>query len=368
MSLLQRARASVNRNPYVAVTASAVLLVAAMAAVETSGVLPLEGQAMPTYGTLKAPGSKSSASAKPASSKSSSSKSSRSLTRAASSTSLRGAAASAPARTWTGKECIDMGSPDCATKRMMVAFGDTACFTDPHCEPLTWMCSPRDFDADTCHKMMVRRWAFDAFFPGCVTDECASDVSYLASPTMPDALKKCLDDVFCGELLAGFRRGEFECRRYEPCLDALAALTNDKACATFPWCAAMKKIDELYTKRAKECTAPDAACRTKIGIDAYAVKLDRRIDCASDTRCYNAALDMEGTLGRAEGEQHMECFLWPTCKTEFNKTLRWCNNAKREPLCSNVKAVWKFVTETNPACVYSSSTTTCQNLIEALLQ
>lgn len=368
MSHSRSVRAFVNQNPFVGIVASAVLLVAAMAVVETSGVLSLEGQATPMYGPLKTPPAKSSSSKSAASKSSARSKSSRSVTRAASSTSLRGAAASAPTRVWTGKECVDMGSPECTSKRYMAALGDMACFTDPHCEPLTWLCSGRDFDAETCRKLMVRRWAFDAFFPGCVTDECVSDVSYLASSTMPDALKECLGDVFCGELLAGFRRGEFECRRYGPCLDALEALTKDKACGTFPWCAAMKKIDELYTKRAKECAAPDAACRTKIGIDAYAVTLNRRVACKNDTRCYNAALDMEGSLGRAAGEQHMECFLWPTCKDEFDKTLRWCKNAKREPLCSNVKAVWTFVTETNPSCVYSSATTTCQNLVEAVLQ
>ena len=50
------ARAFVRRNPYAVLVAVAMSLVLCLAAIETSGMLPLEGQARPMYGTMPMPG------------------------------------------------------------------------------------------------------------------------------------------------------------------------------------------------------------------------------------------------------------------------------------------------------------------------
>lgn len=339
-----------------------VVIVAGMAAIETSGILPLEGQAVPSYGTLTTPKkAKSSSSLRAAAPKSS-----RKSTRVTSAASARKAGSSSSTSAWTGKECESPSSAECTAKRRAAADGDMACFTDKNCYYRTTYCS--DLGTDVCRRLTVRRWAYDAFFPGCNTDECISDVSYLAADTAPDALKKCYADVLCGELLARFRKGEFECRRYQPCLDALDALTDDKACSNYPWCAAMQKIHSLYTTRSMECTAPDAACRTKIGIDKYAIALERRIDCKTDSRCFHEVMELSESLNHKEGQQRTECLIWPECKKEVESTIRWCKNARREPLCSNVNASWKFLTETRPACVFTGDSPTCQSDIDKVLK
>ncbi len=55
MTLQSRLRASIAKYPHAVIAAVAVLLAVSFALVETSGVLPLEGQATPMYGPLKDP-------------------------------------------------------------------------------------------------------------------------------------------------------------------------------------------------------------------------------------------------------------------------------------------------------------------------
>jgi hypothetical protein len=361
-------RSFARKHPHAVLVATAVSLVVALAAVETSGVLPLEGQATPMYGPLKTPGTTvKKSSSREASSKS---KSSRTITRIASPSSLRGAApSSAAAKKWTGTECNDYASLECAAKLHAAAQGDMACFADEKCYKETRYC--RTLNNDECATLKIRRWAYDAFFPGCATDECAADVTVLASAKAPKALKECVRSPLCRELLADFRRGDFACRRYEPCLNALAALTGDKACDALPWCKDMKTIDERYTKYAFKCTdGPNAECMSMIKIDEFVSKSKRRVECSKDPVCLDDAQDMSSALGYGYSYPSLDtgCFLWAECKSEFKLDMDWaCRPAiNRQPMCANYTAVWEFLTKTNPSCVFSGETATCQSALKKL--
>lgn len=361
-------RTFARKHPHALLVATAVLVVTSLAIVETSGVLPLEGQATPMYGPLKTPGTTvKKSSSRAASTKS---KSSRTITRIASPSSLKGAAPSSVAATkWTGTECEDYADLECIAKVRAAAQGDMACFTDEKCYKEARYCN--SLTNDECAMVQVRRWAYDAFFPGCLTDECSADVTVIASPSAPVALKKCVRSTLCRELLADFRRGDFACRRYEPCLDALAALTGDKACDALPWCKDMKTIDERYTKYAKKCTdGPTAACAKEIGIDTFASKAKRRVECSNDLVCSSAVKETARSLGSNNPYPAPDtgCFLWADCKNEFKANMDWaCRPAiNRQPMCANYTAVWEFLTKTNPSCVFSGETETCKNALKKL--
>lgn len=359
-------RSFARKHPHAVLVATAVLAVASLAAVETSGVLPLEGQATPMYGPLPVSKTRTKASSSRPAAKS---KSSRVITRTASS--LKGAApSSAAAKKWTGTECADYASLECAAKLHAAVQGDMACFTDEKCYKETRYC--RSLDNEECATLKIRRWAYDAFFPGCVTDECAADVTVIASPDAPKALKECVRSPLCRELLANFRRGDFACRRHEPCLDALAALTGDKACDALPWCKAMKAIDERYTKYAFKCTdGPTAACAKLIGVDVFAAKDVRRVECRYDSVCEDDAVRLAESLGENGYYPAPDagCFLWEECKYQFKANMDWaCRPAvNRQPMCSNYSAVWAFLTETNPQCVLSAESRACKNALKKMI-
>lgn len=370
MNLHASLRAFARNNPYAAIVALAVMMVSSLAFVETSGVLPLEGQATPMYGTLKIPGASSRAS----SSARSAEKRVTSRRAAASQASLRGAAASSiAAKAWTGKECAGSGSPSavCIEKMRAALQGDMACLTESDCYDEIRYCSSPLKNGE-CDELKIRRWAYDALFPGCATDECAADVTALVKEA-PKELAQCLSSTVCRELLADFRRGEFACRRYEPCLDALASVTRAAWCDASPWCKNMKTIDARYTKYATKCVdGPTAECKKAIFIDAFASKVARRVPCDRDSECRDdadglaAALvygNMDGKPGRA-----VECFLWPQCKISFDLSLRWaCDTVKREPDCGNHKVINEYLTKTRPACVFGY-TKSCKSELEALLK
>lgn len=363
---LRSVRTFARKHPHAVLVATALSLVVTFAAVETSGILPLEGQATPTYGPL--PVSKTRSKASSSRSAAARSKASRAITRTASS--LKGAApSSAAAKKWTGKECADYASPECAAKLRAAAQGDMACFTEEKCYNETRYC--RSLDGDECATLKIRRWAYDAFFPGCATDECAADVTVLASAKAPKALNECVRSPLCRELLADFRRGDFACRRHEPCLEAIAALTSDPSCDSLPWCKAMKEIDERYTKYAFKCAdGPTAACMKLIGVDAFASKDARRVQCRRDSVCDDDAERLAESLGH-DGyypEPDAGCFLWAPCKEAFKSNMDWaCRPAiNRQPMCANHSAVWKFLTETSPQCVLSAESSTCKNALKKL--
>lgn len=362
-------RTFARKHPHALLVATAVSLVVTLAAVETSGVLPLEGQATPSYGPL--PVSKTRAKASSSRSAVARSKSSRVITRIASPSSLRGAApSSASAKKWTGTECNDYASLECAAKLHAAVQGDMACFTDAKCYKETRLC--RFLDNDECATLKIRRWAYDAFFPGCATDECAADVTVLASAKAPKALKECVRSPLCRELLADFRRGDFACRRHVPCLDAIAALTSSTSCGSLSWCADIKAIDERYTKYAFKCAeGPTAACAKLIGVDVFASKDARRVECSRDSVCEDDARELAESLGQNGYYPAPDagCFLWAECKNQFKSDMDWaCRPAvNRQPMCSNYSAVWKFLTETNPQCVLSAESSTCKNALKKMV-
>lgn len=369
MKNMQRAvRSFARKHPHAVLVVTAASLVVALAAVETSGVLPLEGQATPMYGPLKTPGSSSSRAA----SVSSKSKSLRVITRVASPSSLRGAAPSSVAtKAWTGKECSGgkRSSEECLGKLREAAKGDMACFLDESCYDAIQFCR---LTHNECAALSVRKWAYDALFPGCSTDECAADVTALMQEA-PKPLAECLLSAVCRELLADFRRGEFACRRYEPCLDALGALTAAPWCDASSWCKNMKTIDARYTKYATKCVdGPTAECRKAISIDPFASKGVRRVPCDRDNECRDDADELAdalayGNMGRKSGRA-VECFLWPQCKKSFELSMRWaCETVNREPDCGNHKAIHEFLTKTRPSCVFGY-TASCKAEMEALLK
>lgn len=362
-------RSFARKHPHAVLVATAVSLVVTLAAVETSGVLPLEGQATPMYGPLKTPGKSSSSRTAAVSSKS---KSSRVVTRISSPSSLRGAApSSAVAKKWTGNECSSgkHSSAECVEKLRAAVNGDMACFLDTDCYDQTRFCG--SLSKNDCDALKVRRWAYDAFFPGCATDECAADVTVLASAKAPKALKECVRSPLCRELLADFRRGDFACRRHVPCLEAIAALTADASCGSLPWCKDIKAIDERYTKYAFKCTdGPNAECMSMIKIDEFVSESKRRVECSRDSLCSDEAQDMSSALGYGYSYPSLNigCFLWAECKNEFKENMDWAcrSTINRQPMCANYTAVWEFLTKTNPSCVFSGETATCQNALKKL--
>lgn len=365
----------VRRNPSVVIVSIALALVATMAAVETSGILPLEGQATPMYGALPV----SSIRARSSSSRKPSLTEQRKAERAkqSSAASMRAAApaSSSSSARWTDSECTQSVHPDaaCTAKMKAVLEGDIACFMDRNCYTKVWMCK---LTREECRQLTVRRWAYDAFFPGCTTAECIDGAAFLSSGSSPVAFQLCSDSYVCRELLASFRRGDFSCRQHAACLDTLTVLLKHPTCDTMPWCVAMKTIDRLYTEGAATCTTgPDAACRTKLNIDAVASTVDRRIICRYDSgQCYDDMNDVADTLGgRNRGGSRNKpdagCFLIPECKSTFEATKNWaCFTVKREPDCTHYTNIWKLLTETKKSCVTSAETKTCQDAIGKLIR
>jgi hypothetical protein len=352
------------KYPSVSIVSLAILGVFTLAAVEVSGVLPLTGQTTPVYGPLP---TKQVTTRKP-----STPVKTRATSRSSVSTQTHAAASSVSSVTkWTGDECTQSVHPDatCTAKMKAVLTGDMSCFTDTKCYEKVWLCK---LSANECAELTHRRWLFDAFFPGCTTKECIDGGSFLLS-NKSASVKECLNSYVCRELLANFRRGTFACRQYEPCLNALGDIVQHTSCDSMKWCANMKKIDTAYTNGAKNCVgiSPEA-CLTKLGVASHTSKENRYERCKHDVRCSDdlrATSELLG-MGRSHSpstEPDAGCFLLPECKDEFMGTKRWaCETAKREPHCSRYTKVYKFLTETNSACVTSADTQTCIDGIKAL--
>lgn len=370
------------KNPAVIAVGMAAILAGVFFAVEQSAVLPLEGQAMPTYGALptgKAPTVRKTVSVQKPTSFTAVRRAARDAKHAAapqaSSRAVQAASSSSSvAKVWTGNECETRpyAGTLCEMKTKATLQGDPSCFADEKCNKNAWMCY---LGREDCAAIQKRYWAFNVFFPECLetrSEDCMKGVEYLASKDAPKALQDCLKSTICAELLASFRKGDFVCRRYSPCQDALESLVQNPWCDQFKWCDNMRTINDIYSKDWQKCPSIEGAdCKDKLGLKPFISTAERRVKCHDDINCKDAVTDLAESLNHYQKYNlpNAACFLWPECKDEFSMDKRWaCETVKREPNCTRVKNVWKLLTETNKSCVTSGETATCQALLKQALQ
>jgi hypothetical protein len=346
--------------------AVAVVLAGTFFTLDAFDLIPLQGAAMPMYGALPTP---SASTQKSVSSRSSHSikVSSSILHAAAMAQSSSSKSSSSASSKWTGTECASGFSKDCETKVRATLTGDSSCILDFSCHIKMEFCS---LGAADCKQIKIAQWFYDSFYPDCATNttaDCKTALTTMLSSTLPADMQTCLGNTMCRELLSTFRTGDFTCRKYVPCLNALDALVAVPTCVSSVWCRNMKTIDALYTQNWSKCPSITGSdCIEKLGMKPYVTTTQRRIDCEEDSDCQDDAAMMASNLvyGRKP-----ECFLWSACKSEFTKNLSWaCTLVHREPDCGNSTAVMKFLTVTNPACVTSGDTATCQNALSKLVK
>ena len=264
-----------------------------------------------------------------------------------------------------GKECESLYSFECTRKADAVINGNFFCYKEDKCYKALVNCHGES----NCREKRINVWFINAFMPSCVSStnsECADSVQYFESTSAPGALKACLGDGLCRELLANFRRGDFSCRRYEPCLDALGAVLEDKKCDGWKWCADMKKIDALYTEKASTCHGSDmAACSTLIGVDKIASTEPRRMTCDDrDTLCWTAAQQTASDLISGTNVRP-ECFLWGACRDQFATHARNVCERSDVKQCAAASNILNFLTHTRPSCTYGY-TASCKQDMEKI--
>ncbi len=369
------------KNPAVIAVGMAALLAGVFLLVEQSNVLPLEGQAMPTYGALptgKAPTVRKTVSVQKPTSFTAVRRAARDANHAAapqaSSVATKASSSKAAVAVWTGKECDSppFAGTDCEKKLKAVLQGDNSCFADEKCNRNAWICYLSKAECDAIQK---RYWAFNVFFPECLqtrSEDCMKGVEYIMSKDAPKALQDCVSSPICAEFLANFRKGDFVCRRYSACQDALESLVQNAWCDQFKWCDNMRTINDIYSKDWQKCPSIEGAdCKDKLGLKPYISTAERRTKCRYDHNCANAVRELAESLNFYDEYNlpNAACFLWPECKEEFSMNKRWaCETVKREPNCTHAKNVWKLLTETNKSCVTSGETATCQALLKQALQ
>lgn len=376
---------------------AAIVATTGAAALESMQVLPLRGEASATYKPLplrpsakkpvvRASKSSSKSSPRSAARRETSRRTQEAARRSAGVSSIRAFTAessvassvrssSVASSSVRAQPCAGYGAPSDACRAQMKAFGagDIGCYKDDKCKPhLQFYCG---LGAEHCEPIEATQWIVESFMPRCADSfdaECKTAHAEFVS-SAPLAVKGCMKDVICRELLTDFRLGEFSCRYYTPCLDALEAVVTSATCDQSDWCRRMKTIDELYDTRANECAGgPDKACRDKIGVTSKAVR-DERMDestrCIIDSFCHNQLKDITATLGgdREYDRPNPACLLWKTCRDTFEMNKKWmCNIGGRDAQCRKYSAVWDYLTVTNKACVKSGDSGACQAGIKAL--
>lgn len=396
-----------SRRSVTSAIVATLMLVTAATIVEQSDILPLEGQAMPTYGTVPVhtTSRRSTTSSSRRSSQTEARRASRSATHGAapaqgtsastttssasvSSTSTSSSVASSDTSStsvaashqnssslWTGDECTSGSRHEaCQRKVKAIVAGDYSCLRDSLCQSAARLTCT--FDEATCRNLILAKWIGLDLLPTCsekdVTD-CATAYTWLAKPTTPRVVQTCLDSALCRSLLANFHRGDFSCRQHEPCLDALESLVADPTCDSLPWCATMKAIDTRYDERAKECVKLSSSeCAKLIGIDTIAAKQPSSFICRYDSQCRDDLTSMtEALAGETMAGMFPltpACFLWDECRSEFEKNKNWfCRTPGREAGCKERTDVWEYLTKTQPACVTSGNSRTCQQTLRQLL-
>lgn len=344
-------RATIERHSVAALLVAGLLMVSSALTLTDS----FNGEASATYGPLPVP----------AVAKKSSSSSKRSVLRKA-------APSSAAGKTWTDRECSDRNNDECKQKMLAVLKDDYSCFFDDQCKFAVVYCSLMSSD---CDSVQLRKWFFDTFFTDCLEKgdaTCIAGTAFMTGNSAPLAVSTCVNSGICREFLAGYRRGDITCRRYQPCLDALASMIKSPSCDTWNWCKNMKKIDEIYTNDWQKCpTLTSADCIGKLGLTPY-VTVPRRKDCHSDGYCQDSAEQTASTLTRSYDYAHNPipaCFLWKECKDYFLMTNNWaCNAAHVEPTCTRTTNVLNYLTKTNPSCVTSGETGKCQTDLKKMLK